>query len=256
VLRWMAIPALTMMLLIGIRLFITAEGLLLQGDPKTDLPFHMALTGILAETSSFPIDHPFMSGLPLRYHIVADLVAAAAIRLNSASAGFAAMGSPEAISLGDLVAVFDVLDMVLAASLAGLVGLLAFRHGLSPVASHLAVWLFLLGGGLGFAFYWADLLRDPGQALASMHSPPDRLPEWGIVWTGMLRDFVVHVRATLLGLCLGVAALVRFTAGRRLEPGYVQGCCPSRRSTPSSGPCCVSGRCGFSVDAVEAGHSG
>lgn len=221
--RWMAIPALAVMLLIGIRHLTTADGLLLQGDPMTDLPFHMALAGILAEASSVPIDHPLMSGLPLRYHVVADVVAAAAVRLNSASAGFAAMGSPEAFSLEDLVAVFNVLDMVLAASLAGLVGLLAFRHGLSPAASHLAVWLFLLGGGLGFAFYWPDLLRDPGQALASMHSPPDRLHDWGIVWTGMLRDFVVHARATLLGLCLGVAALVRFTAGRRLELGDAVG---------------------------------
>jgi len=98
-----------------------------------------------------------------------------------------------------------------------LVGLLAFRHGLSPGASHLAVWLFLIGGGLGFLQHWPDLVLHPLQTLAGLQGPADRVEEWEILWTGLVRDFILHARATLLGLTLGLAALVRFTASRPLQ---------------------------------------
>ncbi len=224
VLRWLVAPALTMVLLIGVRYLETADGLLFQGDPMTDMPVHLALAGRMAEAPGLPIDHPLLAGLPLRYHVIADLVAGASVRLNGVlAAPPAPSGIPVPFSLGELVAVFNLLDMVLAVSLAGLVGLLAFRHGLSPAGSHLAVWLFLLGGGLGFAYYWPDVPLHLNQVLPGMYTPPDRIHDWEIVWTGMLRDFVLHARATLLGLCLGVAALVRYTASRPLSRGDAVG---------------------------------
>jgi hypothetical protein len=163
----------------------------------------------MAEARVFPVDHPMMGGLPLRYHLFTDLVAAAALRLG--------YGPQGAFTLTDLIALLDFMDVALAVSLVGLVGLLAFRHGLSAGASHLAVWLFLLGGGLGFLLHWPDLVLHPLQTLLTLQDPPDRVEAWEILWTGMLRDFVLHARATLLGLTLGVAALVRFTATRPLQ---------------------------------------
>ncbi len=206
---WTVLPALLVAGLVLTRVGDRPEGLFFQGDGRIDLHLHMGFAMRMAEARTFPVDHPMMGGLPLRYHLFSDLAAAAALRL-----GFGPDGN---FSLSELIAVLNFMDVALALSLVGLVGLLAFRHGLSPGASHLAVWLFLIGGGLGFMQHWPDLVLHPLQTLLDLQNPADRVEEWEILWTGLVRDFVLHARATLLGLTLGLAALVRYTASRPLQ---------------------------------------
>ena len=241
-------PALAVMLLIGIRHLTTADGLLLKGDPSGP-PFIWPWRAFWRRPPASR-STTLMSGLP------SDTTSSRTGGCRGGPPQQCIGGLPrEAGSLQPEDLVGQRVGYGSAASLAGLVGLLAFRHGLSRLrpSGRLAL---PAGWGLGFAF-WPDLLRIPA-GLWRLSLPPDRLHDWES--SGPARCAISScTRGPRFWPLPGVAAWcasppVDAGVGRCGGAGLYAGLLPFSQVHPSRDMLCL-GRCGSSVDAVEAGPS-
>ena len=192
---------------------VEETGVFVGGSNWSDIGVHLSIAQSV-NAGNFPPQVPFYAGEPLVYHWFADFHAA----ILAEAAGLFA------------IPVFIVHSAVLAGALALVVHGLAlslFRDRWAVRAAWLAVFLVILGGGLGWIRLVGDLASGLGEAwdLLLIHAYDNEwLSEWpyfsipSVMTTGLL----VH-RATTAGLPLLVGAVLLVVAGiptaRRTEAG-------------------------------------
>ena len=182
---------------------VEETGVYVGGSNWSDIGVHLSIAQSV-NAGNFPPQVPFYAGEPLVYHWFADFHAA----ILAEAAGLFA------------IPVFIVHSAILAGALALVVHGLAlslFRDRWAGRAAWLAVFLVILGGGLGWIRLVGDLANGMGGAwdLLLIHAYDNEwLSEWpyfsipSVMTTGLL----VH-RATTAGLPLLVGAVLLAAAG-------------------------------------------
>jgi hypothetical protein len=157
-----------------------------------DYPVHLGNVASFVAGDNFPPTHPRFAGVPFGYHYLVDLTAAALVPFGLSDAG--------ALELHSFV-----LSVVAA------VALFAFARALtkSSLVGALSVFLFLLGGGLGWINTVQAFLGN-GAALPQ----PATLPwdyRWKVdsnfQWVNMFWAFWMSQRAFLYGMPMAFAIL-------------------------------------------------
>lgn len=162
-----------------------------------DWSAHLAYAGSFAYGDNRGLGSPLASGTPLRYHFLADYFAAP----------FTVTGAtlPQALTLSAWVLAIAFTPLLLCAvqRLAG-----------SRLTSGLTLLLFTLSGGVG-AWYFVGDVRDQGwSAITTIPRTYARMPDQGIWLDNTISVSLYAQRSTLLGLCLGLGALVILLAAR------------------------------------------
>jgi hypothetical protein len=208
------------------RAFYPCDGGICTADGHNlgDLPFHLAVAMGFAEGENWPPEHPELSGGPLTYPFLMDLLSAWLIRagLSPATAFF----WPGLLAgLGLLVALYTWGRDLTGDRLAGV---------LTPV-------LVLFSGGLGFVHLVEDLSGpgSPWRVLASLPRDYTIAPSGGLRWGNTLTTLLLPQRSLLLGLPLAVVVMTlwwrtareggsggRAAVRRMLGAGLVAGALP------------------------------
>ena len=162
-----------------------------------DWSAHLAYAGSFAFGDNRGLDTPLASGSPLRYHFLANFFASP----------FTVTGAtlPQALTLSAWVLAIAFTPLLLCAVL---------RLTGSRLTSVLTLLLFTLSGGVG-AWYYARDLRDQGwQAVTTIPRTYARMPDQSIWLDNTISVSLYAQRSTLLGLCLGLCALILLLAAR------------------------------------------
>ncbi|HEY0077726.1 MAG TPA: hypothetical protein VGB73_03700 [Pyrinomonadaceae bacterium] len=192
------------------RMLMPGEGGVYSGGSTWyDLGFHLALTSSFLYGQNFPPVHPAFPPAPLHYPFLPDFLTAVLVSLGM-SLRVALVSTGVALSLavaGLLYAFARRIGYFHAESGDG-----ATARGIhSQVAGALAVTLFLLNGGFGFLYFFADWSASGRGLLELVWHPPANyanLPERQIHWTNIVADTLLPQRTSLFGL---PAALMIFT---------------------------------------------
>jgi len=172
---------------------VSAGNLAIYGDWSA----HLAYAGSFAFGDNRALGTPLASGTPLRYHFLADYFAAP-FTVTGASL-------PQALTLSAWVLAVACTPLMLCA---------VQRLTGSRLTSALALLLFTLSGGAG-AWYFVGDVRDQGwSAITTIPRTYARLPDQGIWLDNTISVSLYAQRSTLMGLCLGLAALVVLLAAR------------------------------------------
>ena len=155
-----------------------------------DWPVHFGVVSSFAYGDNFPPEHPRFAGYPFAYHYLADLTAAAQVKLG--------MDPADALSLHSWI------GCVLVA-----VGLYAFARRLTRRrgAATLALILFLLGGGLGWVFMTTNAAGtdDPLKTLRILTWDYHIKTQQNFQIVNMFFGFLASQRAFLYGLPIAFA---------------------------------------------------
>ncbi|HYN85588.1 MAG TPA: hypothetical protein VER32_10055, partial [Pyrinomonadaceae bacterium] len=184
-------------------------GLYSGGSTWYDLGFHLALTNSFLYGENFPPASPSFPPALLHYPVLPDFLTAALVALGmSLRAALVSTGVALSLALAGLVYTFA--RRVNCFRREGRDGE-SSRGRLTRAAPALAVVLFLLNGGFGFLYLFADR-RAGGQGLLELlwRPPANYANMWarGIHWTNVVADTLLPQRTSLFGL---TAALVVFT---------------------------------------------
>lgn len=172
---------------------ISAGNLAMYGDWAA----HLAYAGSFAYGENQALQSPLAAGTPLRYHFLADYFAAP----------FTVTGAtlPQALTLSAwvLAVVFTPLLLCAVQRLTG-----------SRLTSALTLLLFTLSGGVG-AWYFARDIGDHGwSAITTIPRTYARMPDQGIWLDNTISVSLYAQRSTLMGVCIGLAALSILLAAR------------------------------------------
>ncbi len=172
---------------------ISAGNLAIYGDWAA----HLAYAGSFAYGENQALQSPLAAGTPLRYHFLADYFAAP----------FTVTGAtlPQALTLSAwvLAVVFTPLLLCAVQRLTG-----------SRLTSALTLLLFTLSGGVG-AWYFARDIGDHGwSAITTIPRTYARMPDQGIWLDNTISVSLYAQRSTLMGVCIGLAALSILLAAR------------------------------------------
>lgn len=162
-----------------------------------DWSAHLAYAGSFAFGDNRGLDSPLAAGSPLRYHFLANFFASP----------FTVTGAtmPQALTLTSWVLAIAFTPLLLCAVL---------RLTGSRVTSIVTLLLFTLSGGVG-AWYYARDVRDQGwQAVTIIPRTYARMPDQSIWLDNTISVSLYAQRSTLLGLCLGLSALILLLAAR------------------------------------------
>jgi len=166
---------------------ISAGNLAVYGDWAA----HLAYAGSFAYGENQALRSPLAAGTPLRYHFLADYFAAP-LTVTGATL-------PQALTLTAWVLAIAFTPLLLCA---------VQRLTGSRLTSALTLLLFTLSGGVG-AWYFAIDVRDQGwSALRTIPRTYARMPDQGIWLDNTISVSLYAQRSTLMGLCIGLAALI------------------------------------------------
>ncbi|MDO8362912.1 MAG: hypothetical protein Q7V88_08440 [Actinomycetota bacterium] len=171
-----------------------------------DWSAHLAYAGSFAYGDNRGLRSPIAAGTPLRYHFLSDFFAAP----------FTVTGStlPQALTLTAWVLAVVFAPLLLSAVL---------RLTGSRLTAGLALLVFTLSGGVGVWYFVRDL-RDQGwSALSPIPRTYARMPDEAIWLDNTISVSLYAQRSTLMGLCIGLAALVLLLSARvtRARAGFV-----------------------------------
>lgn len=172
---------------------ISAGNLAIYGDWSA----HLAYAGSFAFGDNRALRTPLASGSPLGYHFLADYFAAP----------FTVTGAtlPQALTLSAWVLAVAFTPLLLSA---------AQRLTGSRLTSALTLLLFTLSGGVG-AWYFARDIGDQGwSALTTIPRTYARMPDEGLWLDNTISVSLYAQRSTLLGLCIGLTALIILLSAR------------------------------------------
>ncbi len=184
---------------VGIYLFYTHTlleidgGLYVGQSTFGDLAMHVGFVTSLTEQGFFPPQYSILPGTPIGYPFLCD----------SISATFHVLGGSLRFSM--------LLPAIIAYGLV-LVGVYFFFENWlkDPKASVLASWLFFVGGGLGFAYFFDLLSGNPEnltRIFTDFYTTPTNYAEKGMLWVNPIADMLIPQRATLFGWSLLFPAL-------------------------------------------------
>lgn len=172
-----------------------------------DWPVHLGAVASFAFGDNFPPEHPRFSGGPFAYHYLADLTAAAFVKLGMDTSGALLLHS----------AVMTL--VVLAAT-----WVFARRMTADRDAAGLAVLLFFVGGSLAWLvpLAQANAAADPIAAFVAHPWDNGARGTAGFRWENVFIGFLAPQRAFLYGLPLGMLVVTLLMgAVRGVSPGWV-----------------------------------
>ncbi len=172
-----------------------------------DWPVHLGAVTSFAFGDNFPPQHPRFSGTPFAYHYLADLTAAAFVKLGLDASGALLLHSA-AMTL-----------LVVAAT-----WVFARRMTADRDAAGLALLLFIAGGSLAWLVPLAQANAAPDPIAAFLAHPWDNGARGaaGFRWENVFIGFLAPQRAFLYGLPLGMLVVtLLMSAVRGVSPGWV-----------------------------------
>ena len=188
-----------------------------------DLCMHLGFITSISVQQNFPPDYSLLPGTPLGYPFLCDSISSTFYTLGS-SLRFAAM----------LPALYAYLIVVL--------GVYYFfeQWFKKDSVSVLATYMFLIGGGLGFAYLFnnkqilaAEGISRWNELLTGFYKTPTNLPDEGLRWVNAIADMLLPQRATLFGwaLLFPCLQLLHRTATEKenrlfIPLGIIAGCMP------------------------------
>jgi len=170
-----------------------------------DWAAHLSFTGSFAYGHNFPPEYPIDPGHRLGYPFMVDFLAANLVPLGSRLTSSLVMTSG-----------------LLGLAFPGVLYLAAQRFVSSRAAAALAVFVFLLSGGLGFVYLLGDLGHLGLGAL--VHLPREytlnRDANYNYQWLNPVLAYLVPQRSALFGFSLALIALVILWAAVRSATGW------------------------------------
>ena len=172
---------------------ISAGNLAIYGDWAA----HLAYAGSFAYGENQALQTPLAAGTPLRYHFLADYFAAP----------FTVTGAtlPQALTLSAWVLAIAFTPLLLCA---------VQRLTGSRLTSALTLLLFTLSGGVGAWYFAIDVGNLGWSALTTIPQTYARMPDEGIWLDNTISASLYAQRSTLMGLCVGLTALIILLAAR------------------------------------------
>jgi hypothetical protein len=168
-----------------------------------DWAAHLSFTGSFAYGHNFPPEYPIDPGHHLGYPFMIDFLAASLVPL----------GSPLTSSL---VMTSGLLGLAFPAVLY----LAAQRFAGGRAAAAIAVFVFLLGGGLGFYFLLGDIQHSGLAALVHLPREYTLNRELNFQWLNPVLAYLVPQRSTLFGFSLTLILLVVLWLAARGGSGW------------------------------------
>ena len=168
-----------------------------------DWAAHLSFTGSFAYGHNFPPEYPIDPGHHLGYPFMIDFLAASLVPL----------GSPLTSSL---VMTSGLLGLAFPAVLY----LAAQRFAGGRAAAAIAVFVFLLGGGLGFYFLLGDIQHSGLAAVVHLPREYTLNRELNFQWLNPVLAYLVPQRSTLFGFSLTLILLVVLWLAARGGSGW------------------------------------
>jgi hypothetical protein len=156
-----------------------------------DWAAHLSFTGSFAYGHNFPPEYPIDPGHQLGYPFMADFFAATLVPL----------GSP-------LTSTLVMTSGLLGLALPAVLYLAAQRFAGGRAAAAIAVFVFLLSGGLGFYFLLGDIQHSGLGALAHLPREYTLNRDLNFQWLNPVLAYLVPQRSTLFGFSLTLILLV------------------------------------------------
>ena len=162
-----------------------------------DWSAHLAYAGSFAYGDNRGLDLPIASGAPFRYHFLVDF--------------FGALFTTTGATLQQSMALSA---WMLAAAFAPLLWCMVMRLSRSRLTAALTLLLFTLSGGVGLWYFLRDVRDDGWHILTSLPQTYARMPDQHLWVDNTISASLYAQRSTLMGLCVGIAALIVLLASR------------------------------------------
>ena len=156
-----------------------------------DWAAHLSFAGSFAYGHNFPPEYPIDPGHRLGYPFMIDFYAADLV--------------PFGLSLTEAL---TATSAMLGLALPGVLYLAAMRFTAGRAASVIAVFVFLLSGGLGFVYLLGDLRRSGLAVLAGLPREYTLNRDVDLQWLNPVLAYIVPQRSTLFGFSLALILLV------------------------------------------------
>jgi hypothetical protein len=156
-----------------------------------DWAAHLSFAGSFAYGHNFPPEYPIDPGHRLGYPFMIDFYAADLVPLG--------LSLTEALT---------ATSAMLGLALPGVLYLAAMRFTAGRAAAAIAVFVFLLSGGLGFVYLLGDLHRDGLAVLAHLPREYTLNRDVDLQWLNPVLAYLVPQRSTLFGFSLALILLV------------------------------------------------
>jgi hypothetical protein len=156
-----------------------------------DWAAHLSYAGSFAYGRNFPPEFPIDPGHHLGYPFAVDFFAADLVPLGAS-----------------LTESLTATTAMLGLALPAVVYLAAWRFVAGRLAAAIAVFLFLLSGGLGFVYLVDDLQRSGGVGLTHLVREYTLNRDVNLQWLNPVLAYLVPQRSTLFGFSLSMTVLV------------------------------------------------
>jgi hypothetical protein len=179
----------------------TNQGLM-AGNPAAyaDWAAHLTYVGSFAYGANLPPQFPVDPGHPLTYPFLIDFFAAMLVPLGTP------LTSAVVLTSGLLFLAFPAVMYLAAARLIG-----------SRGGAALAVLVFMLGGGLGFAYLFGDVDRLGLGALRHLPQLYTQIPDKNTVWLNPVLAWMLPQRSVLFGFSLALLTTALLWQAARIE---------------------------------------
>ena len=167
-----------------------------------DWAAHLSFAGSFAYGHNFPPQFPIDPGNHLGYPFMVDFFAA------------------ELALFVPLTEAITATSAMLGLAFPAVLYLSALRFVGGRAAAAIAVFLFLLSGGIGFIFFFQDLHQYGLAVLQNLPREYTLSRDFDIQWLNPVLAYLLPQRATLSGLCLALVVLVLIWLGLRQAPGW------------------------------------
>lgn len=167
-------------------LYPAADGSIHVGQSTYgDLCLHAGFASSLAAQGTFPPEYSILPGTAVGYPFLCDSIAATLIILGASLR-------------------FALLFTAIIAYVLVLTGVYIFFEGwlVNPKTALLAAFLFFVGSGFGFAYFFDLSKVEPGKIssiFTSFYNTPTNNPDIGLRWVNTIADMLIPQRATLFG---------------------------------------------------------
>jgi len=168
-----------------------------------DWAAHLSFTGSFAYGHNFPPEYPIDTGHRMGYPFMIDFLAADLIPLG--------------LSLTQSI---TATSTMLGLAFPAVLYLAALRFTAGRAASTMAVFAFLLSGGLGFVYLFSDLQHSGLAALAHLPREYTLNRDVSLQWLNPVLAYLVPQRSTLFGFSLVLMLLVVIWIALRQESGW------------------------------------
>ncbi len=168
-----------------------------------DWAAHLSYAGSFAYGRNFPPEFPIDPGHNLGYPFMIDFFAADLVPLGAT-----------------LTEALTATTAVLMLALPAVIYLAAWRFAAGRAAAAIAVFVFLLSGGLGFVYLLGDLQRFGGSALAHLVREYTLNRDVNLQWLNPVLAYLIPQRSTLFGFSLTLIVLIVLWLAVRERMGW------------------------------------